>query len=567
MSTKRGTGRVLKIYEFIKANSKSYPVRTMCKLLGVVPDGYYAWLSEPVSNRAKEDARLLRLIRASFAASSEIYGAPRVFLDLREAGETCSKHRVARLMRENNLRALHGYRTRRCPSVYAMGLLSDAERKSVEPIAARSCADPARANPEHQRLLHFVSESEWSDHAVRRAAAELEFAQKLAELNALANTPKTPRPPKDKTKQAPKGRRNFAGTKLPIERIELHDPIFEAMVAEGRAERIGADESRRLTYKRGGMCCLIVVRTTYRTTAGGESTLATTAMSREVFTWALATPSLIAHIITQKYAMGLPLYRLEEQFARQGAQLDRATMSRYLLDADETFGATIVDAMVKDAIANAFCIATDATGVLVQPIPNESKQRQSCKRGHIFTQVVERDVVIFSYTERETSAAVKALFPGFKGYVQADAKGVYDALFEPPNDPAAKNDAPIEVGCWSHARRKFWEATVTGSVVAREGLARIGRIFELDASWRDKPPSEIQRRCAELLKPHIDAFFAWAETEFAARRVPSQPRRCGCRPWRVRHAPAARASRSRASSVSRAATRSASAAFVERSVS
>ena len=53
------------------------------------------------------------MIRASFIASQSIYGAPRVFLDLREAGETCSKHRVARLMRENKLRALHGYRIRR----------------------------------------------------------------------------------------------------------------------------------------------------------------------------------------------------------------------------------------------------------------------------------------------------------------------------------------------------------------------------------------------------------------------------------------------------------------------
>src|SRR5205814_2221924 len=57
--------------------------------------------------------RLLRLIRTSFVASHGIYGAPRVFLDLREAGESCSKHRVARLMRQANLRALHGYRTRR----------------------------------------------------------------------------------------------------------------------------------------------------------------------------------------------------------------------------------------------------------------------------------------------------------------------------------------------------------------------------------------------------------------------------------------------------------------------
>jgi putative transposase len=65
--------------------------------------------------------------RASFTASHGIYGAPRVFLDLREAGETCSKHRVGRLMRQANLRALHGYRTRRWavgkPSVLIPNLL------------------------------------------------------------------------------------------------------------------------------------------------------------------------------------------------------------------------------------------------------------------------------------------------------------------------------------------------------------------------------------------------------------------------------------------------------------
>ena len=63
------------------------------------------------------DAGLLRLIRASFVASHGIYGGPRAFLDLREAGESCSKHRVARLMRHANLRAFHGCRTRRLAGV------------------------------------------------------------------------------------------------------------------------------------------------------------------------------------------------------------------------------------------------------------------------------------------------------------------------------------------------------------------------------------------------------------------------------------------------------------------
>jgi transposase InsO family protein len=65
----------------------------------------YAWLHEPISCRAQGDARLLRLIRASFIANHGVYGSPRVCLDLREAGDTCNKHRVTRLMRVNKIRA------------------------------------------------------------------------------------------------------------------------------------------------------------------------------------------------------------------------------------------------------------------------------------------------------------------------------------------------------------------------------------------------------------------------------------------------------------------------------
>ena len=127
MSKQRIPGRVRSAYEFIKAHRDRYSVQRLCRVLEVAVSGYYDWLKQPISNHAQEDARLLRLIRASFIASHGIYGAPRVFLDLREAGETCSKHRVARLMRENHLRALHGYRIRRWsvskPSVLIPNLL------------------------------------------------------------------------------------------------------------------------------------------------------------------------------------------------------------------------------------------------------------------------------------------------------------------------------------------------------------------------------------------------------------------------------------------------------------
>jgi putative transposase len=115
MCTQLSAGRVRSTYELIKAQRGQYSVQTKCRVLGVAPSGYYKWVKQPISNRGQEDAGLLRLIRASFTASQGVYGAPRVFLDLREAGETCSKQRVAQLMCENNLRAFHGYRTRRWP--------------------------------------------------------------------------------------------------------------------------------------------------------------------------------------------------------------------------------------------------------------------------------------------------------------------------------------------------------------------------------------------------------------------------------------------------------------------
>lgn len=114
--TGKAQSKTRKAYTFIEANRDRFSVSTICRLLGVARAGYYAWLENPISDRAQEDERLLRLIRSSFLASHGIYGAPRILLDLRERGETCSKHRVERLMRENGLRALHGYRTRQLPA-------------------------------------------------------------------------------------------------------------------------------------------------------------------------------------------------------------------------------------------------------------------------------------------------------------------------------------------------------------------------------------------------------------------------------------------------------------------
>jgi putative transposase len=100
-------------YAFIARREPKWPVRPLCRLLGVSAAGFYAWRSRPASARQVEDTRLLGLIRQSFAASDATYGSPRVLRDLIDWGCGCSKHRVARLMRTAGLVARR--RRRRLP--------------------------------------------------------------------------------------------------------------------------------------------------------------------------------------------------------------------------------------------------------------------------------------------------------------------------------------------------------------------------------------------------------------------------------------------------------------------
>ena len=374
----------------------------------------------------------------------------------------------------------------------------------------------------------FVAKAERID----TTQLEIEFKETLARLDALAGTTgigpaldEAPgggddgKPDPSRPKPKPKGRRDLRDIKMPEERLEIPDPEFEALVERGLAERIGFEESAKLAWQRGGPKRLVVARVKYRVAGDSPETtqIATAPMPPQVFPRALAAVSLIARVIVDKYADGLPLHRQEVRFLRLGVPVDRGTMCRWVEHAGATAGATVIQAMRDEAMRSAFCIATDATGVLVQPIADG--KRKPCRRGHYFVQIADKDHVFFEYTAKENSAVVGEMFKGFTGYIQADAKSVYDILFRPPDDTPDDDLAdlplPKEVGCLSHARRKYWEATVAKDPVAREGLARLGRIFALEQKWKDRSAVDKKRLRQQHARPHLEAFFEWAEVEYA----------------------------------------------------
>jgi len=352
---------------------------------------------------------------------------------------------------------------------------------------------------------------------------ELEFLQKQAALTALieqldpAPAPElpaqppmpTPPAPPAATVKKPTGRRDLRTLPIAEERLELLDPELE-----GKAERIGFEESIMLGWRKGGPVRFIEARAKYRTTTEqGTVAIVTTALPKRTFARSFAAPSLLAKILTDKYSDGLPLYRQEERFAREGLPLDRGTMCRWVEDCGMTAGCVVL-AMRQEAFETAFCIATDATGVAVQPEPSKNGERQPCRKGHFFVLLADRDHVLFEYVPRETSTAVDAMFRGYAGYVQADAKSVYDILFREPTGEDESDEGREEVGCWAHCRRKFYEAAIAKDRAAREALLRIHRLFVNERRWSQWPPAKRKELRLQFTKPLVDDFFTWAALEY-----------------------------------------------------
>jgi putative transposase len=92
-------------FAFIEAKKACFPVAPMCAILGVSRAGFYAWRSRPPAARTRDDRRLEVEIAAIHAESHQRYGSPRVHAELRERGQRTGRKRVARLMREQRLRA------------------------------------------------------------------------------------------------------------------------------------------------------------------------------------------------------------------------------------------------------------------------------------------------------------------------------------------------------------------------------------------------------------------------------------------------------------------------------
>jgi len=92
-------------YQFMQEHKETYKANSMCEVLKVSRSGYYAWRTRQPSSRQKDNQELLWHIRKVHTQSRRLYGSPRITAAMKEQGFRCGKSRVARIMKENSIRA------------------------------------------------------------------------------------------------------------------------------------------------------------------------------------------------------------------------------------------------------------------------------------------------------------------------------------------------------------------------------------------------------------------------------------------------------------------------------
>lgn len=215
---------------------------------------------------------------------------------------------------------------------------------------------------------------------------------------------------------------------------------------------------------------------------------------------ALPGPGLVAYVAVSKLGDHLPLYRLENIFARQKVDVARSTMCAWLAAAGELVR-PLVELMAK-RVRQSKVVHTDDTRVPIQA-PGEGK----CRQGRIWTYIGDRDhpYIVYDYTPDRTRAGPTNWLRDYRGYLQADAYGGYDGIFH--------GEGAIEVACWAHARRKFFEAKETDGKRAAAMLMFVRDLYAVEDDAKSLTDDERHTIRQARSVPILAEIKTWLDRE------------------------------------------------------
>jgi transposase len=357
----------------------------------------------------------------------------------------------------------------------------------------------ARDIEQYQSRIDYLTRRLFGRSSERLDPSELTFFGDTnflgAEVEEEPAPQETEETEKTRTSSSRRNGRRPLPKDLPRKRIEHDVPAGEKVCCECGCDkkRIGEDTSEQLEYIPASLYVIEHVRVKYACpqcrghVVQGEK-------PAQPIEKGLAGPGLLAHVITNKYCDHLPLHRQESIFARQGVDLSRKTLCDWMMQSAAVLE-PVVKAMKREVLQS-YSIHTDDT-----PVPVQDKG--STHRAYLWVYLgdAEHPYTIYDFTWTHSRDGPERFLDGYEGYLQADAFSGYDRLYA--------DGKIVEVACWAHARRKFFEAKTTAPVPAHQTLLRIKDLYAVEREAKDM---ELDDRLAvrrEKAVPILEALGDW----------------------------------------------------------
>jgi transposase len=227
--------------------------------------------------------------------------------------------------------------------------------------------------------------------------------------------------------------------------------------------------------------------------------------SNAVIKGSFASPEFVAYAAHQKFAMGVPLYRQEQEWKRQGVHLSRQTMANWLIYSAEHWLRPLIHELKRRLLLQR-AIHADETTFQVLKEPGKTPQSLSYLWCYRTSGDSAEPIVLAEYKPDRKKENPSAFLKGFSGYLHTDG---YDAYHKLPPEI-------VIVGCWAHVRRKWDEALNVVPKSDREGCSALlgkrycDRLFAIDRELASLDSDERYAIRLERMKPLMDEFFSWA---------------------------------------------------------
>ena len=324
-------------------------------------------------------------------------------------------------------------------------------------------------------------------------AADIAAAEAHLEAIQVApvEVPKTPRPPR-----AGAGRQPLPAH---LPRIEVRHDLEDCACAECGATRvkIGEEISEQLDVIPAQFQVIRHIRPQYACRAC--ETVAAAPVAAAIIDGGLPTAGTLAWVTLHKYADHLPLYRIAQMAERQGVTLARSTLAEWVGRTGVALEPLVE--RLRERLLQAPVLHADETPV-AQLDPGSGKTHRSYLWAWRSNDLDGGPpILVFDYREsRSGRHARDFLGEDWRGHLLVDDYAGYKALF---------GERIAELGCWAHARRKFYELSLAGSPIAEEALRRIGELYRVEREGKEMGIVARARLRAAEAKPRLEALFDW----------------------------------------------------------